>query len=406
MDIAALRKDYPTLEHGTAYLDTAATSLTPVSVIEVMDEYYRTYRASVHRGSYAEAERATEAYENARAKVAAFIGASPEEVLFTAGATASSNMLTYALEHSRDWGEGEEVVTSVMEHHASLIPLQQLATRKGLVLRHIPFGAGHSLDYDAIGTLITEQTVIVSVMLASNVLGSIQDVQRIARRAHEVGATVIVDATAAVGHLPVDVRALEADFLFFSGHKMCGPTGIGVLYGKEALLADLEPGFFGGGIVEDVSLTDAVWVRGVGRFEAGSQNVAGAIGLGIATEYLTAIGLPAIHEHVRGLTEYAQNILKNVDGIQLFSSPPEHNVGTISFTLDGVHPHDIAHITGRHNVAIRAGHHCALPLHTELGIPATARASIYLYNTEDDIDRLVQAVEAAKAVFDTHSKTS
>ncbi len=399
MDIVAVRKDFPTLEHSIAYLDTTASSLTPLSVIEAMDEYYRTYRASVHRGLYSDAERATRAYEDARAKVATFIGASPTEVVFTAGATASSNMLTYALEHSRQWNEGDEIVTTVMEHHAALIPLQQLAKRQKLALRHVPLGPNNALDYDAAHSLIDARTTVVSVMLASNVLGSIQDVQRIARRAHEVGATVIVDATAAVGHLPVDVRALEADFLFFSGHKMCGPTGIGVLYGKEALLADLEPGFFGGGIVEDVTLTEATWTRGVERFEAGSQNVAGAIGLGAAVEYLTAIGLPEIHEHVRGLTAYAQHALSEVEGVQLFSAPPEHNVGVVSFTLEGVHPHDIAEIAGRNGVAIRAGHHCALPLHHALRVPATARASIYLYNTEEDIDRLVHSVKEVKELF-------
>lgn len=407
LGFAVPRSDFPSLTPQAGYLDSAATSLTPVPMLRAMDEYYRAYRASTHRGLYTSAMRATEAYEQARADVATFIGADADEVVFTSGATASANMLTYALEHTLDLREGDEIVTTVMEHHAALLPLQELAKRKGLTLKHITL-VGNTLDYDVAERLITNRTKVVSVMLASNVLGTVNDVERIAKRAHEVGALMVLDATAAVGHIPVDVKTLDCDFLYFSGHKMCGPTGIGVLYGKKEKLENLKPGFFGGGIVNTVTFTEATWNASPQRFEAGTPNIAGAIGLGAAVAYLNNIGLDSIHAHVRELTTHAHEVLGTIPSITLFSAPPAHNVGIVSFAFDGsphseavrgAHPHDIAQVCADRGVAIRAGHHCAMPLHTELGVPATARASFYLYNTKEDIAALEQSVRRAAALF-------
>lgn len=394
-----IRADFPTLAgEPFTYLDTAATSLTPEPVLLAMDEYYREYRANTHRGLYASALRASEEYEKARAGVARFIGAEADEIVFTSGATAASNMLTYALEQSLDFRERDEVVTTMMEHHASLLPLQELAKRNKQVLKHVPL-KGINLDYEVAAQLITERTQIVSVLLASNVLGTINDVARIARRAHEVGAIIIVDATAAVGHIPVDVHTLDCDFLYFSGHKMCGPTGVGVLYGKREQLGTLKPGYFGGGMVDAVTLTDATYSSVPQRFEAGTPNVSGAIGLGAAVEFLQKIGLSKIHAHTQELVAYTEAALSLVTGLTCYQAPPEQNVGIVSFTLEGVHPHDVAEICARDGIALRAGHHCAMPLHAALGIPATARASVYLYNTEEGIDHLTTALKKARSVF-------
>lgn len=409
--------DFPSLKREQVYLDTAATSLTPEPVLRSMEEYYREYRASTHRGLYASAERATEAYEKARADVALFIShpvqnnrrsttlrpfrcATADEIVFTSGATSASNMLIYMLEHSLDLVAGDEIVTTVMEHHASLIPLQELAKRKGLVLKHIPLD-GICFDYKNAETLITERTKVVSVLLASNVLGTVNDVARIAKKAHAVGAVMVVDGTAAVGHMPVNVRELDCDFLYFSGHKMCGPTGIGVLYGKRAMLETLKPGMYGGGIVDAVTLETARYTDIPQRFEPGTPNIAGVIGLGAAVEYLSTIGVDHIREHARELTSYAQKTLGALHGVTMHSAPPEHNIGIVSFTLEGVHPHDIAQVCADRGVAIRAGHHCAMPLHAELGVSATARASFYLYNIKDDVDALALSVSAALNVFRT-----
>lgn len=395
---AVHRSDFPSLTPQAVYLDSAATSLTPEPVLRAMEEYYREYRASTHRGLYASAEKATDAYEKVRADVARFIGAEPGEVVFTAGATASSNMLTYALEQSLALNEGDEVVTTVMEHHASLTPLQELAKRRTLTLEHIPLN-GLELDYKNAEKVITEKTKIVSVMLASTVLGTINDVARIAKMAHEVGALMIVDATAAVGHMSVDVKALDCDFLYFSGHKMCGPTGIGVLYGKWEKLEGLKPGYFGGGIVDEVTQTTASYTAAPQRFEPGTPNIAGVIGLGAAVRYIEDIGLENIQKHCHEVTAYAQGKLAEIEGLTLYTTSPEKNVGIVSFTVDGVHSHDIAQVCADYSVAIRAGHHCAMPLHTVLGIPATTRASFYVYNTKNDVDALVEAVEKTKKLF-------
>ncbi len=397
-----IRRDFPAFvaKPDWVYLDTAATSQMPQSVMDALSAYHCAYRAPVHRGLYREAVRATDLYEGARASVAQFIGAAhPDEVVFTAGATHASNLLTYALERSLRLREGDEIVTTVMEHHSSLVPLQQLAARRGLTLTVVPMLPDRTLDYLAAERAITKRTKIVSVMLASNVLGTINDVARIAARAHKFGARVVSDMTAAVGHLPVDVRALGVDFAYFSGHKMCGPTGIGVLYGARKQLAELEPSCFGGGMVEHVTTQYATWVHGSGRFEAGTPNVAGAIGLGAAAEYLRARDLSYVRTYLEALVVRALDALGKERGITLYAAPPDRNVGIVSFTLKGVHAHDVAEVAARKGVALRAGHHCALPLHAALGVPATVRASFYLYNVLPDIDRLVERIERTRRVF-------
>lgn len=399
-----IKTNFPFFSEGgkdIAYLDNAASSQTPEVVLEAMDAYYTKFRANVHRGLYEASEAASVAYEEARVKVARFIGADPREVIFTAGATASSNMLMLMLERSGQFAEGDEIVTTVSEHHGSIIPLQELAHRNPLQIKHIPVqGRTLDLDYEIAEKLITKKTKIVSVMLASNVTGAIYDVARIAKMAHTVGALVICDATAAVGHMPVDVKNLGADFVYFSGHKMCGPTGIGVLWGRGAVLENLAPGFYGGGNIEEVTLEQATFVGVPERFEAGTPNIAGAIGLGAAADYLEHIGVENIRAHTESLTKEAIARLKEIPGVRLIAEEDvSKNIGIVSFFVDGVHPHDIADILGREGVAVRAGHHCAMPLHTFLGVSATVRVSFYFYNTRADIDALVAGIKKAKEVF-------
>lgn len=404
-----IKKDFPIFDRGLGggqgftYLDTAATSQTPQVVLDRMDAYYTGFRANIHRGTYEAGQTASAAYEDARAIAAEFIGAEKQEVIFTSGATASSNMLVAMLEHSGVVKAGDEIVTTAMEHHASLIPLQELARRSDLDLKHLPLvDNGVALNYDVVEKFITPKTKIVSVMLASNVTGVINDVARIAKIAHNVGALVICDATAAVGHMPVDVKALGVDFLYFSGHKMCGPTGVGVLWGRAEILQKLEPGVYGGGIVDEVTLARATW-RGIPeRFEAGTPNIGGVIGLGAAVEYVQKIGLENIHAHSAKLAGEAMRRLEEISGVRVIAERDlTKNVGIVSFTVAGVHPHDVAEILGREGVAIRAGHHCAMPLVTDaLGVTAVSRASFYLYNTAEDIDALVGDIKKAQAVFE------
>ena len=405
IDVEKIKKDFPIFsrdkDEDFVYLDTAATSQTPDKVIEAMNDYYRTYRSNIHRGFYELGKKATHTYEGARKTTADFIGAENNEIIFTCGATISSNMLIYSIEQSFELNEGDEIVTSVMEHHANLIPLQELAKRKKLVLKHIPINEDFELDYKKAKKLITEKTKIVSVPLVSNVLGTVNDVRKITEYAHSVGALVITDATAeAVGHIPVDVKKLDTDFLFFSGHKMCGPTGTGVLYGKQKYLDEMSPGFFGGGIVDKADLQDASWTSSPTRFEPGTPNIAGIIGLEEAMKYLKNIGIESIHSHVQELVKYTIEELEKMGGVKVVSQKnPTKNAGIVSFVINGVHPHDVAEIAGRDGVAIRGGHHCAQPLMGELGIGAIARVSFYLYNDKHDVDMLINSVKKAQKLF-------
>ena len=401
-DVTKIKGDFPIFSEypSLAYLDSAATSQTPRAVLDAMNGYYTKFRSNINRGIYPLGERATEEYEEARKKIAEFIGAKPNEVVFTSGTTAASNMLIRSIENSFNLKHGDEVVTTVLEHHSNLIPLQEFAKRQNLTLKHVSITRDFDLDYGEAERLVTTKTKIVSFTHASNVTGTITDVKRIAGIAHKVGAMVIVDAAEAVGHVPVDVKEINADFLYFSGHKMLGPTGIGVLYGKREMLENLTPSVFGGGIVENVDLASATWKGIPERFEAGTQNIAGAIGLSAAVEYIEHLGVQNIHNHVQGLTRYAIGELENIKGIRIFAQKDaKKNAGIISFAVDGVHPHDIAEIAGRDGVAIRAGHHCAQPLMNTLGVNATARASFYLYNDMKDISSLIAAINKVKKLF-------
>ena len=402
-----IRDDFPQLDGPDYhYLDAAATSLTPQSVLDAVIDYYTHYRANVHRGLFDEAVMATKKYEAVRAKVAKFLNAKDEkEIIFNSGATESSNVVVRMFEESFKWEEEEKnIVTTEMEHHASLIPIQQLAQRVGLNLEHIPLSlatpGSFGLDYDAAEKLINEKTVIVSVMLASNVLGTVNDVRRIAKKAHQHGAVMIVDATAAAGHIPIDVEALDCDVLYFSGHKMMAPTGVGVLWVRQQLLEKLNPAAFGGHMISDVGAKRSTWAPIPERFEAGTKNIAGVIGLGAAIDYLERLGVGRIHEHVRELTAYAIARLEELPDVKVFA---EHdvskNIGIVSFVADWAHAHDIAEILSRDRVAVRAGHHCTIPLHGALKVQATTRASFHIYNSKEDVDALVEGLKKARAIF-------
>ncbi len=401
-DVKTIHKDFPQLgEHGYHYLDSSATSLTPRVVLGVVEEYYVNYRANVHRGLFKEGIRATERYEESRKKVAAFIGANDaREIIFTSGATEASNMFVRMFEESGMVKAGtQNIVTTQMEHHSSLIPLQQLAKRTNTKLQIIPMN-GFELDYVKAKELITSDTALVAIILTSNVIGTINDVRRIADIAHKHGAIVLVDATAAAGHIPLSVIALGADALYFSGHKMFAPTGVGVLWVNMALLETLPPSVFGGGMIAHFEGGEPIWASIPERFEAGTKDIGGVIGLAAAIDYLSTFGVLNIHKYVQKLTANAILKLGAIPGVQVLA---EHdvtkNIGIVSFVCTWAHPHDIAEILARDNVAVRPGHHCAIPLHESLGVHATTRASFHVYNTIEDVEALVRGVEKARALF-------
>lgn len=404
LDVHAIRQDFPVLHqevHGRplVYLDNAASSQKPRLVIEALDEYYRRYNANVHRGIHSLSEQASQAYEEARRKVARFINArSPKEVIWTRNTTESINLVAYSWGRA-NIGPGDEILLTEMEHHSNLIPWQLLADDKNATLHFIPVTDDGLLDLDCLDDLLTERTKLVSIVHMSNVLGTINPVTEIGRRAHAVGAKILVDGAQSVPHLPVDVRALDCDFLAFSGHKMCGPTGIGVLYGKRELLEAMSPFLGGGDMIKEVFLESASWNELPWKFEAGTPSIAQAIGLGYAVDYLNDMGMDAVHQHEQEIVRYALEALSQVDGLTLYGPPAEMRGGVTTFNVPGVHPHDVATILDSEGVAIRAGHHCAQPLMRRYDVPATARASFYLYNTEEEVDVLIRALEKAKAIF-------
>ena len=400
-DPKTIKKDFPQLTDSTYhYLDSASSSLVPTVVLDAVNNFYIHDKANVHRGEYKAAVRATERYEAARKDVADLINGFSDEVIFSGGATEASNMLIRSLDETLEFNAGDEIVTSVMEHHASILPLQQFAKRKQLVLKHIPMNEDLSLNYDEAAKLITEKTKIVSVMLASNVIGTVNDLALLSKLAHAKGAIVITDATAAVGHIPVDVRALGVDMLFFSGHKLLAPTGVGVLWMKYDFAKKLNPSEFGGHMLDEATLTSATWAEAPTRFEAGTKDIGGVIGLGEAVRYITTVGIEDIHAHTSSLVALAIEKLSQINGIHIYAQRDfSHNAGMLSFTADWAHPHDIGEIVARDNVAIRAGHHCAMPLHCELKIKGTARVSFHLYNTVEDVGALIEAVAKAHKVF-------
>lgn len=382
------------------YLDSAATSQKPIQVIEAMKQYYEFDNSNVHRGVHTLGNRATDKYEGAREKVRKFIHAkSTEEIIFTRGTTTALN--TVAASYGRaNVFEGDEIVITHMEHHSNIIPWQQLAKEKKAILKYIDLEEDGTLDLEKVRATITPKTKIVSVTMVSNVLGTINPVKEIAKIAHENGAVMVVDGAQAVPHAVVDVQDLDCDFLGFSGHKMCGPTGIGVLYGKKEHLEKMEPIEFGGEMIDFVGLYDSTWKELPWKFEGGTPIIAGAIGLGAAIDFLTEVGLENIAAHEHKLAGYAMDQLETINGLKIFGPrDPMKRCGLVTFNLDEVHPHDVATVLDMGGIAVRAGHHCAQPLMKWLQQVATARASFYMYNTEEDIDRLVQGLRSAKEYF-------
>lgn len=399
MDATERRKDFPIFEKRPAliYLDNASTTQTPVVVLAAMNHYYETARANIHRGIYSLSEKATQAYEGARKTIAKFIGALPEEIVFMSGATFGLNMLAQTL--SKDLKPGDNIVLTRMEHHANLVPWQEMAKRYGFEIRFIELENYElRIKNQELKNSIDGRTKIVSVVHASNVLSTVNPIKEIVEKARRVGATTIVDAAQSVAHMPIDVRDLNCDFLVFSGHKMYGPTGIGVLYGKKERLEALEPFLFGGDMVREVTYEHATWMDAPQKFEAGTPNIAGALGLGAAAEYIQGIGWDAIQNHEQELACYAVEQLEHIEHLNIIG-PKTSRIGVISFTMDGIHPHDIATILDRHGVAVRAGHHCAMPLMRYLGIQGTARVSFGILNTKDDVDRLMEGLRSVLTVF-------
>ena len=403
---AALRDDFPILNddvldgHPLVYLDNAASTQRPHQVIDAIRRVYEHDYANVHRGIHTLSERSTEQYEQAREKVRALINAEhAHEVIFTQGTTASINLV------ARSWGDAnlkpcDEVLTTVMEHHSNLVPWQQLCERTGAVLRHVPITEGGQLDMAAFEELLSEKTKLVAVVSISNTLGTVNPIAEIITRAHAAEALVLVDAAQSVPHTTTDVQAWEADFVAFSGHKMLGPSGVGILYGKESLLDAMPPFLGGGSMINEVRLDGFSSAALPAKFEAGTPPITPAIGMSAAIDYLNAIGLEAIHRHEQLLIEKAYAALRQIDGLQLLGPTPEHRSGLISFAFDRIHAHEFAQVLNdRFGVAVRAGHHCTQPLHKLLGITASTRASFYLYNRPEDVDRLVEGIVEVQRMF-------
>ena len=410
-DALAIRKDFPifqrTIRDGQrlVYLDSGATSQKPQVVIDAESDFYKLHNAAVHRGAHQLAEEATDIYEGAREMVANFINASVDEVVFTKSATESLNLVAYAMGNALAGNRfhlktGDGIVVTEMEHHANLIPWQQLASRTGASLSWFEVTPEGRLDLSNIDAVITEKTKIVALTHQSNVLGTINPLPAIVKRAHEVGAFVILDACQSVPHMKVDVKELDIDFLAFSGHKAVGPTGIGVFWGRAELLAELPPFLTGGSMIETVTMTGATWAPAPKKFEAGVPNMAQAAGLGAAIKYLTAIGIDNIHRHELALTELLLGKLSEVDGLSIVGPKTmQERGGSISFTFGDIHPHDLGQFLDSQGIAVRTGHHCAWPLNRKMGVVATTRASLYLYNTEEDCNALVNGILQAQKYF-------
>ncbi len=403
-DIVALRREFPILNQSMngktlAFLDSAASSQKPRRVIDCLEDYYRRYNANVHRGIYRLSEEATFAFERARGKVARFINAkSQREIVFVRNTTEAINLV------ARSWGdaslrEGDRILLSMMEHHSNLVPWQMLAQRTGAKLEFLPIDSEGRLALDNLDVQLAGVR-LVAITQQSNVLGTINPVAEIARRAHAAGALVLVDGAQSVPHMPVDVQALDIDFLAFSGHKMCGPTGIGVLWGRRAILEQMPPFLGGGSMIRVVGLHESTYADVPARFEAGTPAIAEAIALGEAIDFLQEIGMDRIYAHERELLGYALERLREVEGLRVYGpTTTEMRGGAVSFTLEGAHPHDIAAVLDGEGIAVRAGHHCAQPLHAYYNIPATTRASFYLYNLPEEVDRLVAALHKVRALF-------
>ncbi|RJE84641.1 cysteine desulfurase [Paenibacillus sp. 1011MAR3C5] len=403
MNIHAIREQFPILHqeingHPLVYLDSAASSQKPRSVIDAVKRYYELDNANVHRGVHTLGSRATDAYEGARAKVAAFLNAeTPEQIIFTRGTTTALNLVASGYARTV-CGEGDEIVITPMEHHSNLIPWQQAAKATGATLKYIPLQPDGTISLADVENTITPNTKVVSVTYVSNVLGVVNPIKEIAAIAHRNGAIMVVDGAQSTPHKRVDVQELGVDFYAFSGHKMCGPTGIGALYGKKDLLNGMEPIEFGGEMIDFVELYESTWKEIPYRFEGGTPMIAAAVGLGAAIDFLESIGMDEIDRHEKQLAAYAYDKLSTIDGLTIYG-PKENRVGLVTFNLDDVHPHDVATVLDSKGIAVRAGHHCCQPLMRWLNVSATARASFYLYNTEEDIDRLTDGLIQTKEFF-------
>ncbi|MBO1582004.1 cysteine desulfurase SufS [Bacillus sp. XF8] len=402
MDIHEIRKQFPILDQKVngkqlVYFDSAATSQKPIQVIETLERYYKEYNSNVHRGVHTLGTKATDAYEGTREKVRKFINAkSMEEIIFTRGTTTALNTVaaSYGLENVK---EGDEIVISYMEHHSNIIPWQQVAKKTGATLKYLPLQPDGTISIEDARQTITPNTKIVSIMYVSNVLGTINPVKEVAEIAHQNGAIMVVDGAQSTPHMKVDVQDLNCDFYALSAHKMCGPTGVGVLYGKKELLDNMEPIEFGGEMIDFVDLQDSTWKELPWKFEAGTPIIGNAIGLGAAIDFLEEIGLDNIEKHEHELAQYALERLSEVDGVTIYG--PKHRAGLVTFNIDEVHPHDVATVLDVEGIAVRAGHHCAQPLMKWLKASSTARASFYLYNTKEEIDTFVEALTKTKEYF-------
>ncbi len=398
-DVNKIREDFPILKriingHPLVYFDNAATSQKPLAVVQAISDYYLNHNANVHRGVHTLAEEATQLYEDSRQKVAAFINAKdPSEIIFTKNSTEAINLVAYS------WGlanlrEGDEIITSEMEHHSNLVPWQMIAKRTKASIKYLPFNWNGELEMSEIKNQISNRTKIVTLVQVSNFFGTINSVKEIAEAAHALGALMLVDGSQSVPHLGVDVQDLDCDFLAFTGHKMLGPMGIGVLYGRRSLLEEMPPFLGGGDMIRTVSLEGSTWNDVPYKFEAGTPNVEGALGISAAISYLKKFEKNEIIEYEKELTGYAMKKLAQIDGLEIYGPPADQDrAALISFNLKNIHPHDVATLLDREGIAVRAGHHCAMPAHTKLGLPASVRASFYLYNTTQEVDRLVAALQ-------------
>jgi len=408
-NVAKVRQDFPIFERTIrdgkklVYLDSGATSQKPLSVIEAESDFYKFHNAAVHRGAHQLAEEATDAFEGARLKVAKFLGAQEEEIVFTKSATESLNLIAYAMGNAEPGNrfhltDKNRIVVTEMEHHANLIPWQQLAARTGAELKWFEVTPDGRLDLSNIDAIITEETKVVSLTHQSNVLGTINPLEAIVKHAHQVGAVVVLDACQSVPHMPINVTELGVDFLAFSGHKAVGPTGVGVLW--SSVLNDLPPFLFGGSMIETVTMTSATWAPAPRKFEAGVPNMAQAVGLGAAIDYLSALGMDKVFQHEVELTGYLLNGLMEIPELSIVGpTTTQSRGGSVSFTVGQIHPHDLGQYLDSQGVAVRTGHHCAWPLTRKLGVPATTRASLYLYNDESDCDALFAAIRGAQGYF-------
>ncbi len=398
-DVAAIRKDFPIFETGIAYLDSANTSQRPHQVTGAMMDYFEKFNSNIHRSAYRIAEEATVRYEATREKVRAFINAaSTKEIIYTRGTTESINLVAYA------WGRrniqrGDLIVLTILDHHSNIVPWQILAAEKDAQIEYVDIDEKGELLEDQFADLLKRGPKLVSFNLVSNALGTINPAREMVAAAKKAGATVLVDGAQSTPHQPVDVRALGCDFYAFSGHKMLGPTGAGILYGRRELLEAMPPFMSGGDMIRTVRVEGTTYHDLPWKFEAGTQAIAEVIGLGAAVDYLDNLGMDAVRAHELDITEYAYEALSEIDALTVFGPPPSRRAGVISFAVDGIHPHDLATIADRDQVCLRAGHHCAMPLMTRLGVPATARASFYIYSQKEEVDRLVSSIKEAQRIF-------